>query len=133
MSQTGDTYLRQLQACYRRASKKEKTGILDEFAKMAGYHRKHAAAVLNGRPERGQCPIRRPRRAQYGTEEAYALAILIDLRLCIDELQEQLLETRSCAGCAFYALDSVILSAVLTETCGMSVVAWVGILAMASG
>jgi len=34
MSRTGDTYLRQLQARYRGASKEEKTGIL---AKASGY------------------------------------------------------------------------------------------------
>jgi hypothetical protein len=36
-------------------------------------------AVLNGRRERVQGPIRRPRRAQYGVEEAEALAILAAL------------------------------------------------------
>jgi hypothetical protein len=76
MSRTDDKYLRQLQARYRQASKKEKSRILDEFAKTTGYHRKHATAVLNGRRERVQGPIRRPRRAQYGAEEADALAIL---------------------------------------------------------
>ena len=49
MSQRDDVYLKQLQARYRRASKKEKTVILDEYVKTTGYHRKHATAVLNGR------------------------------------------------------------------------------------
>jgi hypothetical protein len=79
MSRTDDKYLKQLQARYRKASKKEKTGILDEFVKTTGYHRKHAIAVLNGRRERVRGPIRRPRRAQYGSEEARALVILSDL------------------------------------------------------
>ena len=79
MSRTDETYLKQLKVRYRRASKKEKTGILDEFVKTTGYHRKHATAVLNGRRERGQGPIRRPRRAQYGAEEADAIVILADL------------------------------------------------------
>jgi hypothetical protein len=79
MSRTDDTYLRQLQARYRKASKQEKSGILDEFVKTTGYHRKHATAVLNGRRERVRGPIRRPRRARYGAEEADALAILADL------------------------------------------------------
>jgi hypothetical protein len=79
MSRTDDRYLKQLQARYRKASKKEKTVILDEYVKTTGYHRKHATAVLNGQRERVQGPIRRPRRAQYGVEEANALATLADL------------------------------------------------------
>ena len=79
MSQRDDTYLKQLQARYRRASKKEKTVILDEYVKTTGYHRKHATAVLNGRRARVRGPIRRPRRAQYGVEEANAIATLADL------------------------------------------------------
>jgi len=79
MSQTDDTYLRQLQARYGQASRKEKSRILDEFVKTTGYHRKHATAILNGRRERVKGPIRRPRRTQYGAEEADALAILADL------------------------------------------------------
>jgi hypothetical protein len=79
MSQRDDTYLKQLQARYRRASKKEKTVILDEYVKTTGYHRKHAIAVLNGQRKRVRGPIRRPRRAQYGIEEANALATLADL------------------------------------------------------
>jgi hypothetical protein len=79
MSHTDDKYLKQLQDRYRTASKIEKTRILDEFVKTTGYHRKHAIAVLNRRRERVQGPIRRPRRAQYGAEEADALAILADL------------------------------------------------------
>jgi hypothetical protein len=79
MSRTDDKYLKQLQARYRQASRKEKSGILDEFVKTTGYHRKHATAVLNGRRERVTGPIRRPRRAQYGVEEANALATLADL------------------------------------------------------
>jgi len=79
MSRTDDPYLGQLQARYRKASKKEKSAILDEFVKTTGYHRKHAMAVLNGRRERVRGPIERPRRAQYGAEEAEALAILAAL------------------------------------------------------
>jgi hypothetical protein len=79
MSRTDDKYLKQLQARYRQASRKEKSRILDEFVKTTGYHRKHATAVLNGRRERVQGPIRRPRRAQYGVEEANDLATLADL------------------------------------------------------
>jgi hypothetical protein len=79
MSRTDDRYLKQLQARYRKASKNEKTVILDEYVKTTGYHRKHATAVLNGRRERVQGPVRRPRRAQYGAEEANVIATLADL------------------------------------------------------
>ena len=79
MSRTDDKYLKQLQARYRRASREERSIILDEFAKTTGYHRKHAIAVLNSRRERVQGPIRRPRRKVYGIEVADALAILADL------------------------------------------------------
>lgn len=79
MSQVDGTFLKLLQARYGRASRKEKSHILDEFVKTTGYHRKHATAVLNGRRERVDHPIRRPRRAQYGPKEADALAMLADL------------------------------------------------------
>ena len=54
MSRTDDSYLKQLQARYRKASKQEKTLILDEYVKTTGYHRNHATTVLNGRRERAQ-------------------------------------------------------------------------------
>jgi hypothetical protein len=79
MSRTDGGYLSQLRTRYRRASKKEKSLILEEFVKTTGYHRKHATAVLNGRRERVRGPIRRPRRAQYGAEEADALVFLAEL------------------------------------------------------
>ena len=49
MSRTDDKYLKQLQVRYRKASKKERSVILDEFVMTTGYHRKYAIAVLNGR------------------------------------------------------------------------------------
>ena len=52
MNRTDGSYLSQLQTRCRRASKKEKSLILEEFVKTTGYHRKHATAVLNGRRER---------------------------------------------------------------------------------
>jgi hypothetical protein len=79
MSRTEDKYLKQLRARYRKANRKERSAILDEFAKTTGYHRKHAIAVLNGRRERASGPIRRPRRRVYGAEEAEAMATLADL------------------------------------------------------
>ena len=41
MSQRDDTYLKQLQVRYRKASKQEKTVILDEYVKTTGYPPHH--------------------------------------------------------------------------------------------
>jgi hypothetical protein len=79
MSRTDDKYLKQLRARYRKASKKERTLILDEFVRTTGYHRKHAIGVLNGRRARKQGPIRRPRRKVYDAEVVAGLVILDDL------------------------------------------------------
>jgi transposase InsO family protein len=92
MSRTDDKYLKQLQIRYRKASKKERTAILDEFVKTTGYHRKHATAVLNGRRERVQGPIRRPRGKVYGADVARELAYLADLfdNICSKRLRAAL-------------------------------------------
>ena len=37
---------------YRRASRKEKKRILDEFTQVAGYHRKSAIPLLTTKPKR---------------------------------------------------------------------------------
>jgi len=79
MSRTDDKYLHQLQVRYRKASRKERSIILDEFVKTTGYHRKYAIAVLNGRRKRVSGPIRRPRRKVYGPEVGDALVMLVDL------------------------------------------------------
>jgi hypothetical protein len=92
MSRTDDKYLKQLQSRYRKASKKERTAILDEFVKTTGYHRKHATAVLNGRRERVQGPIRRPRSKVYGADVARELAHLAGLfdNICSKRLRAAL-------------------------------------------
>ena len=92
MSRTDDKYLKQLQKRYRKASKKERTAILDEFVKTTDYHRKHATAVLNGRRERVQGPIRRPRGKVYGADVARELAHLADLfdNICSKRLRAAL-------------------------------------------
>ena len=79
MSRTGGKYLGQLRVRYRRASKKERTVILDEFVKTTGYHRKHAIGVLNGQRAWKEGPIRRPRRKVYGAEVTAGLVVLDDL------------------------------------------------------
>lgn len=79
MSRTDEKYLSLLRTRYRKASKKEKSAILDEFVKTTGYHRKHATALLNGKRTHVQHIVRRPRRAVYGSEQARALLVLSDL------------------------------------------------------
>lgn len=79
MSRTDEKYLSLLKGRYRHASRGERSAILDEFVKTTGYHRKYAIALLNGRQQRSQGPIKRPRRAIYGSEEARALLTLSDL------------------------------------------------------
>ena len=49
---------------YRKASRQEKTHILDEFVAITGYHRKYAIQLLNhGAPKRK--PRKRNRRCTY--------------------------------------------------------------------
>jgi hypothetical protein len=79
MSRTDEKYLSLLKERYRKASRKERSTILDEFVKTTGYHRKYAIALLNGRRQRSQGPIKRPRAAEYGPEEARALLSLSQL------------------------------------------------------
>ena len=79
MSRTDDQFLKQLRDRYRKASKKERTAILDEFVKTTRYHRKHAIGVLNGRRARKPGPVRRPRRKVYGPDVTAGLVILDDL------------------------------------------------------
>ena len=74
MSQSEDAkYLASLKKRYKRASKKERSKILDEYVETTGYHRKHAIAVLSGQRTRKPRPIRRPRSAVYQMEDARAL------------------------------------------------------------
>jgi hypothetical protein len=74
-----DKYIDQLRARYRKASKKERTAILDEYVKTTGYHRKHATRVLAGTQARSDGPRRRARQRIYGAEEARALLRLTEL------------------------------------------------------
>ena len=73
MGQMDDKYLDLLRARYRRASKKERSAILDEYVKTTGCHRKYAIGVLRGKRKNAKHPVRRPRRAIYGDAEARAL------------------------------------------------------------
>ena len=79
MKQSDDRYLKQLKARYGRATKKEKTAILDEYVKTTGRNRSYASGILSGRRRTGRRPICRPRRAIYGDEDRQALLVLSDL------------------------------------------------------
>jgi anti-anti-sigma factor len=64
-----------LYARYRRAPKKEKKRMLDEFCAATGYHRKYAIQVLR-RPPRPRPPRRRGRPILYAPEADRLLALI---------------------------------------------------------
>jgi len=72
-------YLRSLQARYRRARKKAKGVILNEFTKTTGCHRDYAIRLLRGDFTYQTQPIRHPRARYYTAEDAAALEHLSDL------------------------------------------------------
>lgn len=94
-----EKYLGVLKKRYARASKKERSLILDEFVKTTGYHRKHAAAVLGERYVRKARPIRRVRAATYTRDDHKAVWQLAEwfdqigskrLRAAMDEVLPRL-------------------------------------------
>ncbi len=58
-------YFREMYARYREASRKERSRLLTEFCKVAGYNRKYALRLLNGRPPKRVPPEKRKRRPKY--------------------------------------------------------------------
>ena len=72
-------YLRALQARYRRARKKGKGVILDEFTQTSGCNRDYAIRLLRGDYTYTTKPIRHPRARYYTAEDAAALEHLSDL------------------------------------------------------
>jgi hypothetical protein len=81
---------------YREVSRSERSRILDEFAAVTGYHRKHAIRLLSGRgnqPEdggaEGSLAPARPCRCTYGPEVRDALIQLWEIadRVCSKRLQ----------------------------------------------
>ena len=68
---------------YRRAGRKEKSRILDEFVKVTGYHRKHATRLLNQGWEVAPDVVRKGRRI-YDDAVREALIILWETadRIC---------------------------------------------------
>ena len=90
MTKQHDTkYLASLKARYAKASKKERSQILDEFVATTGYHRKYAIAVLRGKRQRVRGPIQRPRRTYYTAEDAHTILVLADLfdQICSKRLR----------------------------------------------
>ena len=73
MSQSDKQYLDSLKKRYAKATRKERSKMLDEFVETTGYHRKYAIAILTQKRKRAQRPIRRPRRTIYTGEDAWAL------------------------------------------------------------
>jgi len=53
---------------YRAASRRERSGLLDELCTLTGYHRKYAIRLLNPREEKPTNTSRRPRSPTYSQE-----------------------------------------------------------------
>jgi hypothetical protein len=83
-----EQFLRKLRERYRQASKKQRGTILDEFVATAGYHRKHAIALLRGkrRHRDPKTPIRRTGRRIYLVEDKKAVLWLAEL---FDQISSQ--------------------------------------------
>ena len=70
-------YLRAIYERYRKAGRREKKVILNEFCANTGYHRKYAIRLLNGpRPERRRPEPRRGRGLSY-SQEVVALLMAV--------------------------------------------------------
>ncbi len=67
-------YLKKIHPRYRRASPKDKTKILDEFCKVAGYNRKYAIGLLSGPPPE---PKPEPKRSRGPTYLARTIVVLL--------------------------------------------------------
>jgi len=68
---TKKEYLEKIRERYRRAGRKYKKRILDEFCEVCGHHRKHAIRLLN--EDRRKRKKRPGRAAEYGTGECHVL------------------------------------------------------------
>lgn len=100
---------------YRRASRAERSRILDEFSELTGYHRKHAIRVLCGRP--GEPRKRPPRNRVYDEAVRAMLVVLWETsdRLCgkrLRALLPQLIEAMERHG--HIDLDAMLRSRLLS-------------------
>ena len=87
-----EQYLTKLRERYRKARKKDRGKILDEFVATTGYHRKHAIALLCGRRHHRdpQTPIRRTGRKIYLAEDKKVILWLADI---FDQISSQRLRS----------------------------------------
>jgi hypothetical protein len=71
---------------YASSTRAEKKRILDEFAALTGYHRKHAIRALRAVPslDRGEAPARAGQTRLYGDEVVTTLTVLWEAadRIC---------------------------------------------------
>ena len=76
-----EQFLNKLRERYRKARKKRRGQMLDEFVATTGYHRKHATALLRGkrRHRNPKTPIQRVRRRIYLAEDKRAILWLAEL------------------------------------------------------
>ncbi|MBT7067123.1 MAG: transposase family protein [Verrucomicrobia bacterium] len=76
---------------YSKASKEEKTRILDEFVALTGFHRKHAVRVLSGK-SRASCGARKPGLKIYNEAVREAMIVLWEAadRICSKRLKPAL-------------------------------------------
>lgn len=66
-------YVEGMKQRYRKAGKKEKGDMLNEFISVTEYHRKHAMAILSGRHTPKSRPLRRRRKRTYTDEDKRAV------------------------------------------------------------
>ena len=83
-------YLRQMQKRYRKASRKERTGLLDEMEAVIHLHRKSLTRLVNG--DLGRKARSRQRGRTYGIEVVRALKVIAESfdYLCAERLQPNL-------------------------------------------
>jgi len=69
-------YLRAIHPRYQRAGTREKGGILDEFRRICGYHRKYAIRLLHQPRSRSRSRPRRVRGVSYPARTIEILAAI---------------------------------------------------------
>ena len=72
-------YLSFLKSRYKKAGRKEKAVILDEFTKTTGHERKYAIKLLRGWYTHVSAPIKRPRGRMYTEFDANILVSICEL------------------------------------------------------
>lgn len=78
-SQPSGKYMLSLQTRYRRAKRRQRSQMLDEFVATSGYHRKYAIALLRGTVAQAEAGTRKPRRKRYTELDRQALRRLAAL------------------------------------------------------